>query len=293
MVTNLEQNKETNLVDQVNIDLGKTNPDDVVLDETEKCFLEEENKNSQTQEGVEKEESSEEIESVEEIESAEEKLLKNKKSLLEEKEKLLDRKQELNERIEEIESAAEEWVIMMEETIELEELIHGRETTNGEIKELNEKIENVNSELNIEVWNEPQSEQLGKEERSSFLKDKEKHLNLKKTYLKQKEDLLNFLDIKDNAIWMKKAISKDIKVIEKKWDMKTEEDESKLIELRKHDTDLDTLLKNVDKAIDDINVENNNTNMLRDTAQKIEQINALIRDTDQKIGEINENLKKL
>ena len=33
--------------------------------------------------------------------------------------------------------------------------------------------------------------------------------------------------------------------------------------------------------------------MLRDTAQKIEQINALIRDTDQKIGEINENLKKL
>jgi hypothetical protein len=75
--------------------------------------------------------------------------------------------------------------------------------------------------------------------------------------------------------------------------MKTEEDESKLIELRKHDTDLDILLKNVDKAIDDINIENNNTNMLRDTAQKIEQINALIRDTDQKIGEINENLKKL
>ncbi len=268
MVTNLEQNKETNLVDQVNMDLKKINPDDVALDKTKEC--------------------------VEEIESVEEKLLKNKKSLLEEKEELLNRKQELNDRIEEIESAAEEWVIMMEEIIELKELIHGRETTNGEIKELNEKIENVNSELNIEVWNEPQSEQLGKEaERLSSLKDKEKHLNLKKTYLKQKEDLLNFLDIKDNAIWMKKAISKDIKVIEKKWDMKTEEDESKLIELRKHDTDLDTLLKNVDKAIDDINVENNNTNMLRDTAQKIEQINALIRDTDQKIGEINENLKKL
>jgi hypothetical protein len=34
--------------------------------------------------------------------------------------------------------------------------------------------------------------------------------------LNQKEDLLNFLDIKDNAIWRKKAISKDIKVIEKK-----------------------------------------------------------------------------